>query len=93
VRLPHKHFWLGVGSAYLLYAGIAGMAMKVVLPALNPLGVAYAGMTWPVAMTCVAMRAECTAVPPQRYSKWLFTFDEESQATQSRDILGDETRG
>lgn len=67
-----KQFWAGVGSAYLVYAVIAGFAMKAALPALNGLGIAYTGLTWPVAMGCVALHAECSAVPPQRYAAWLF---------------------
>lgn len=74
----NKSFWMGVGSAYLAVATVTGFAMKAVIPALNPLGIIYTGLTWPIAVTCVAIDAECSAVPPKRYAKWLFTFDEEA---------------
>lgn len=69
-----KAFWKGVLAAYLFIALIAGAAMKALLPALNPLGMVYVGLTWPIAITCVAARSECSAVPPQRYAQYLFTF-------------------
>lgn len=69
-----RNFWKGVLASYLAIALIGGFAMKAVLPALNPLGMVYVGLTWPIAITCVAIRPDCSAVPPQRYAKWLFTF-------------------
>ena len=72
-----KRFWQGVLTAYLIQATIAGFAMKAVIPALNPLGIAYVGLTWPIASGCIAIHAECSAVPPQRYAGWLFTFDQQ----------------
>lgn len=73
-----KGFLYGVLAAYLLVALIGGLAMKTVLPALNPLGIAYVGLTWPVAMTCVALDNPCSAIPPSQYASWLFTFEEPS---------------
>jgi hypothetical protein len=66
--------WKGVLASYLAIAVVGGFAMKSVLPALNPLGMAYVGLTWPVAITCVALRNTCSVVPPERYASWLFTF-------------------
>lgn len=57
---------------YLMFTALAGLAMKAVIPALNPLGVAYVGITWPVAMACVATGNTCSNVPPERYAYWLF---------------------
>lgn len=68
-----KAFLAGFGTAYLLLAILAGFAMKATIPALNGLGIIYTGLTWPVAMGCVAIRAQCSNVPPQRYARWLFT--------------------
>lgn len=73
-----KRFVQGALVAYLAQATIAGFAMKAVIPPLNPLGIAYVGLTWPIASGCIAVHAECSSVPPQRYAKWLFTFDGES---------------
>lgn len=72
-----SNFFKGLLATYLAVALVAGFAMKTVIPALNPLGVAYAGLTWPIAITCVAIRSECSAVPPERYARWLFSFDED----------------
>ncbi|KPH68605.1 hypothetical protein [Novosphingobium sp. ST904] len=62
-----KGFFSGVLATYLFIALVGGLAMKTVLPALNPLGVAYVGLTWPVAMTCVALDNRCSAIPPSQY--------------------------
>lgn len=70
-----RAFLAGAGATYLLMAVVAGFAMKAVLPALNPLGIAYAGLTWPIALGCTAIGDKCSAIPPQRYAEYLFTFD------------------
>jgi hypothetical protein len=68
-----RSFWKGVGVAYLVYSAIAGMAMKAAMPGLNPLGVAYIGLTWPVPMTCLAIHSDCSVVPPPKYARFLFS--------------------
>lgn len=73
-----KKFLLGFGACYLAIAIVAGFAMKAVLPTLNPIGIAYTGVTWPIAAGCIAVHAECTNVPPQRYASWLFTFTDDA---------------
>ena len=67
-------FWKGFGAAYLASTFIVGNAMGAVVPALNPLGRAYAGLTWPISSTCIAFGWNCDAMPPQRYANWFFTF-------------------
>jgi hypothetical protein len=74
-KLINKSFWLGAGIAYLVYSGIAGMAMKAAMPGLNPLGVAYIGLTWPVPMTCLAIHSDCSVVPPPKYA-WIFFYSD-----------------
>lgn len=64
-------FWLG--SAF-----IVGLVFGEVMPALNWKGQVYIGLTWPVALTChEALNDSCSVVPPQRYSQYLFTFEDE----------------
>lgn len=70
-----KSFWKGFATCYIAVAIVCGFAMKAVLPELNPLGIAYSGLTWPISTGCVALKVGCSAVPPQRYAKWLFTFE------------------
>lgn len=80
-----RSFWKGVAVSYLAYSLIAGMAMKATMPALNPLGVAYIGMTWPVPMTCVAIHSDCSVVPPLKYARFLFwQSDHPSNSDQQR---------
>lgn len=73
-----KSFWKGVLASYLAIALVGGFAMKTVIPALNPLGIAYTGLTWPIGVTCVALQpyTECSAIPPQNYAELLFTFED-----------------
>ena len=68
-------FWKGFLACYLLVALVCGTAMKAVLPPLNPLGVAYSGVTWPIATSCVALHLDDCHVAPQRYARWFFTKD------------------
>ena len=69
-------FWKGFAACYLFVSVIGGFAMQAVIPALNPIGVAYVGLTWPIAVGCTAVRAECSNIPPKQYGAWLFTFEE-----------------
>lgn len=68
-------FWKGFATCYITVAIICGFAMKAVIPALNPIGIAYACLTWPISVGCTAILMDCNAIPPQRYAKWLFTFE------------------
>lgn len=85
-----KRFFQGVLAAYLTMATIAGFAMKAVIPALNPLGIAYVGLTWPVASGCVAVHADCSAIPPRRYSRYLFSFSDDTRSDTLSDSRGAE---
>jgi len=72
-----KGFLKGAATVYLVVAMLGGFGMKTAIPALNPLGMAYVGLTWPIAMGCVATHSPCNAIPPERYARWLFTFSEQ----------------
>ena len=77
-----RQFWAGVLAAYLLYALLAGAAMSRLIPALNLLGAAYAGLTWPVAMGCVAAGATCSNVPPRSWGTWMFSFPPDKEDSE-----------
>ena len=71
-----RNFILGAATVYLVTAVMAGFAMHRGIPALNALGVAYVGLTYPVGMFCVASGLDCSSVPPERFARYFFTFDE-----------------
>jgi len=70
-------FWKGFAASYLLWAGVAGFAMKATIPPLNPLGIAYVGLTSPIMMACIAVHSDCGPIPPQQYSRYLFSFQDQ----------------
>jgi hypothetical protein len=62
--------WLGNGF-------LAALAFGQAMPALNWKGQTYIGLTWPAALLChEALNDRCSVVPPMRYAKYLFTFDD-----------------
>jgi hypothetical protein len=65
-------FWKGFLTYHFAISLTVGLAFKALMPALNPLGIAYIGLTWPISTLCIALHGECSAVPPQKYADWFF---------------------
>ncbi len=71
-----KPFWTGFFTAYAITAIMAGAAMGQVIPALNIIGMAYVGATYPIALGCVATGDNCSPVPSPEISGFMFSFKE-----------------
>lgn len=72
-----KSYTLGAFTVYLFVAVMSGVAMGRAIPALNYLGKAYVGVTWPGAVFCAATQIDgCNVLPPKgsAVANALFTF-------------------
>jgi len=68
-----KSYTFGAVSFYLFSAVLSGMAFAKSMPALNLLGQAYVGLTWPGALLCTATIG-CDVLPPVAIAQHFFSF-------------------
>lgn len=71
-----RNFWKGALVTYLVSALLVGIAMGRTIPALNGLGMAWAGLGWPITTGCLAANLACDGLPPESLAQYLFDFDE-----------------
>lgn len=61
-------------GAYLGAGLFAGLLMQRAIPALNPLGITYIAVTWPMQIVCARKDSGCEAAPPKVLAPYLFSF-------------------
>ena len=66
--------------AMYLGAGLfAGLMMQRGIPALNPLGVTFIGLTWPNQVRCARVESACDPTGPEWLHPYLFSFERTAQ--------------
>lgn len=63
-------------AAYLGAGLFSGLLMQRAIPALNPAGMAYIGLSWPQQIICARTDSGCDTAPPDWIAPYLFSFKE-----------------